>query len=115
MILASHETEITALANQKVLLGQPASPRGEGAHRQPGTTAPEEQQASDRQGEAITSSLAETSGGALGELRTFLASTRWRMLGAAALGTASALFAAALTTLSGWLIVRASEQPESCT
>ncbi|MEX3600344.1 thiol reductant ABC exporter subunit CydD [Kocuria carniphila] len=111
VILASHETEITALADQTVLLGQPASPRGEGAHRRPGTTASEEPPVPDRQGEASNSSLAETSGGALGELGAFIASTRWRVLGAAALGTASALFAAALTTLSGWLIVRASEQP----
>ena len=45
------------------------------------------------------------------ELLSFLRPVRGRMIGAALLGTLAALFAIALTGVSGWLIVRASEHP----
>jgi len=45
------------------------------------------------------------------ELSAFLRPVRARIVGAAALGTLAALFAIALTGVSGWLIVRASEHP----
>ncbi|OMH27832.1 hypothetical protein BKD30_02395 [Tersicoccus phoenicis] len=44
-------------------------------------------------------------------LRLALDPLRPRFLGAVLIGTLSTLFAVALTALSGWLIVRASEQP----
>ncbi|MCA4132728.1 thiol reductant ABC exporter subunit CydD [Arthrobacter sp. M4] len=54
------------------------------------------------------------SGGVPGTLSTLLgllAPLRWRFAGAALLGVLAACFAAALSGLSGWLIIRASEQP----
>ena len=45
------------------------------------------------------------------ELLAFLRPVRGRMIGAALVGTLAALFAIALTGVSGWLIVRASEHP----
>ena len=50
-------------------------------------------------------------GSALRELRAFLRPVAGRIGVSTALGTLSTLFAVALTALSGWLIVRASEQP----
>ena len=40
-----------------------------------------------------------------------LAPVRWQFLAAAAVGTLAVMFAVALSGLSGWLIIRASEQP----
>ncbi|MET0806108.1 MAG: thiol reductant ABC exporter subunit CydC, partial [Lacisediminihabitans sp.] len=45
------------------------------------------------------------------ELLAVLRPVRGRMIGAALVGTLAALFAIALTGVSGWLIVRASEHP----
>lgn len=110
VVLASHETEVTGLADQRVLLGAAASPRAHDSYRgSVGTTPTQDTPA--HPGEEITRSAASARHGALHELGAFLRPARWRMLAAAVLGTAAALFAAALTTLSGWLIVRASEQP----
>lgn len=52
-----------------------------------------------------------SAGSATAALLKLLAPVRWRFAGAAALGILAALFAAALSGLSGWLIIRASEQP----
>jgi ATP-binding cassette subfamily C protein CydCD len=49
--------------------------------------------------------------GAIRELTRFLRPVGWRMLGAALVGVLSSGFAIALTALSGWLIVRASQEP----
>ncbi len=112
VVLASHETEVTALADQQLLLGAAAAPRtegapeassGTGADAPPGDPVPE--------GTAVDPAQPAAARGALRELAAFLAPAPWRTAGAVALGTAAALFAAGLTTLSGWLIVRASEQP----
>jgi ATP-binding cassette subfamily C protein CydCD len=59
----------------------------------------------------VTTGEAGERWGALRELARVLAPARGRMLGAIGLGTLAALFAAALTALSGWLIVRAAEHP----
>jgi len=54
---------------------------------------------------------AESSDGGIAELRRVLAPAAGKMLGAIGLGGIAALFAVALTALSGWLIVRAAEHP----
>lgn len=51
------------------------------------------------------------SGSVPAQLRRLLAPVRGRFAGAGAVGTLAALFAVALAGLSGWLIIRASEQP----
>ncbi|GAB3611429.1 thiol reductant ABC exporter subunit CydD [Humibacter ginsengiterrae] len=51
------------------------------------------------------------SSGAVRELVAFLRPVSWRMLAAILVGVLSSGFAIALTALSGWLIVRASQEP----
>ncbi|MUN63109.1 thiol reductant ABC exporter subunit CydD [Kocuria sediminis] len=115
VVLASHETEVTALADQQLLLGAAAVPRAEGGPDL--SPAPETAVPSGADGALPAPGTAPpvASGDgpyeALRELAAFLAPAPWRTAGAVALGTAAALFAAGLTTLSGWLIVRASQQP----
>ncbi len=50
-------------------------------------------------------------GSAAAQLRRLLAPVAGRFAGAGVVGTLAALFAVALAGLSGWLIIRASEQP----
>ena len=50
-------------------------------------------------------------GGATAQLRRLLAPVAAKFAAAGAVGTLAALFAVALAGLSGWLIIRASEQP----
>jgi ATP-binding cassette subfamily C protein CydCD len=49
--------------------------------------------------------------GALRLMLSILRPARWRFVGAVLLGVLAALFAVSLTATSGWLIVRASQQP----
>ncbi|MEY9776183.1 thiol reductant ABC exporter subunit CydD [Arthrobacter sp. MW3 TE3886] len=67
---------------------------------------------------AAAGSVSSSDAGAVGwsgsvpaQLRRLLAPVRGRFAGAGAVGTLAALFAVALAGLSGWLIIRASEQP----
>ncbi|WP_427008054.1 thiol reductant ABC exporter subunit CydD [Pseudarthrobacter sp. H2] len=53
----------------------------------------------------------ETSGSTTTQLRRLLAPVGAKFAAAGAVGTLAALFAVALAGLSGWLIIRASEQP----
>ncbi|MEX5272082.1 thiol reductant ABC exporter subunit CydD [Kocuria sabuli] len=115
VVVASHETNVTALADRQLLLGASATPRNGGAApARPALAGPGRAGLTATTAEPDAGHLLDCAperGAALRELATLLTLTRRRMLGAAALGTASALFAAALTGLSGWLIVRAAEQP----
>ncbi|WP_285242549.1 thiol reductant ABC exporter subunit CydD [Pseudarthrobacter sp. fls2-241-R2A-127] len=52
-----------------------------------------------------------TASGAAGLLAALLAPVRGKFAAAAVVGTLAAIFAVALSGLSGWLIIRASEQP----
>ncbi|MDQ0801590.1 ATP-binding cassette subfamily C protein CydCD [Arthrobacter sp. SLBN-112] len=52
-----------------------------------------------------------TTSGAAGLLAALLAPVRGKFAAAAVVGTLAAIFAVALSGLSGWLIIRASEQP----
>lgn len=99
IIFASHEEGMGRLADRRVLLGASGGARAaadvDELPASVGLTAVDEYSPS----------------GIVRELAAFLRPTAGRMLAAIALGTAAALFAVALTALSGWLIVRASEQP----
>ncbi|MCI9870656.1 thiol reductant ABC exporter subunit CydD [Arthrobacter humicola] len=57
------------------------------------------------------SGAAGPSGSVPAQLRRLLAPVKGRFAAAGAVGTLAALFAVALAGLSGWLIIRASEQP----
>lgn len=60
---------------------------------------------------SIGSGAAGPSGSVPAQLRRLLAPVKGRFAAAGAVGTLAALFAVALAGLSGWLIIRASEQP----
>ncbi|MCU1411646.1 MAG: cydD [Rhodoglobus sp.] len=99
IVFASHEAGMTRLADRRVLLGV------QGGARSVAEAAPPPSAIQD-------SAPAEALDGRWWpELRQILLSYRWRMLGAVLLGAGATLFAVALTALSGWLVVRASEQP----
>ncbi|MBC7592208.1 MAG: thiol reductant ABC exporter subunit CydC [Salinibacterium sp.] len=99
IVFASHEGGMTRLADRRVLLGTQG-----GARDAVAATALTEPASS-----AIETTYA--SSGIFAELLDFVRPTLGRTLAAIALGTGAAIFAVALTALSGWLIVRASEQP----
>ena len=114
IVFASHEAGMTRLADRRVLLGtqggaravaDPAAlPTAAAAAAAPAPTAPSEMTEVGASGAPLSAQLRE--------LGTFLRHFgRGRMLGAVLLGAAATLFAVALTALSGWLVVRASEQP----
>ncbi|MFI7481908.1 thiol reductant ABC exporter subunit CydC [Kocuria sp. M1R5S2] len=103
VVLASHEAAVAALADRRLLLGAPATRRSADEAPSPEPAPPGGPPAQRDPGGAAAPVLRE--------LAAFLRRHPWRIAGAAALGTAAALFAAALTMLSGWLIVRAAEQP----
>ncbi|MCU1525153.1 MAG: transporter ATP-binding protein [Microbacteriaceae bacterium] len=103
VIVASHDPAVRAIADRRVLLSggvreehaMPAAQPGDshrGTRRSP---------SSDESGPPHS----------LRELGAFLHPVAGRILGAVVLGTLAALFAIALTALSGWLIVQASERP----
>jgi ATP-binding cassette, subfamily C, bacterial CydCD len=98
VIVASHDEAVRERATVVVTLGVPAR----------GTTAlGVEDVAALPFRERATASR----GGAWAELLRILRPVRGRLLGAIVLGALAALFAVALTGLSGWLIVRAAEHP----
>ena len=99
IVFASHESGMTRLADRRVLLGIQGGSRGAASASLPSTVAP-----------SVLPGVHAPSG-ILSELLAFLRPTLGRTVAAIALGTGAAIFAVALTALSGWLIVRASEQP----
>jgi ATP-binding cassette subfamily C protein CydCD len=115
VVVASHDAALRALADERVPVGQPGvsglagEPAGAPAVL---AGAPSGRPGGDR-GEpgGATPGGEAPRPGALRELMRVLAPARGRIVGAIGLGTLAALFAAALTALSGWLIVRAAEHP----
>ena len=99
IVFASHESGMARLADRRVLLGIQGGTRVAASASLPSVVAP-----------SPLPALHATSG-IFPELLAFLRPTLGRTLAAIALGTGAAIFAVALTALSGWLIVRASEQP----
>ncbi len=100
VVIASHEEGATRLADHRIVVGaeggaRAAQPAGDVDERP--SVAP-----------AATSLGANS---AARELIAFLRPTAGRAVAAILLGTAASLFAISLTALSGWLVVRASEQP----
>jgi ATP-binding cassette subfamily C protein CydCD len=102
IVLASHEAGMTRLADHSILIGHQGGARP----------------ASAADADAVPEAVAladipapDTAPSAFAELIAFLRPTGWRTAASILVGTAASLFAVALTTLSGWLIVRASEQP----
>ncbi|WP_307859230.1 thiol reductant ABC exporter subunit CydD [Desertivibrio insolitus] len=104
VLLVSHEPRVRALATSRVLLGAAAPDAAEwGALPEP---APADALPAV---EPVPATDSDQSGLAL--IARFLRPAAWRFVAAALLGSAAATAAAALTAVSGWLIVRASQEP----
>ena len=102
IVFASHEAGMTRLADRRVLLG---------AHGGARAVADSPEAPASREMTEIDP-ISAPSSASLPELSAFLRHFgKRRLVGGVLLGAASTLFAVALTALSGWLIVRASEQP----
>ena len=100
MVIASHEAEIAELADRRVWLGRSLR-RSSVMEALP---AMEPFQISESSAEVSTRSTTAST------LRAVVRTSAWRFVAAGLIGTAAALFAVALTAVSGWLIVRASEE-----
>ena len=100
IVFASHEEGMTRLADRRVLLGGIGGAREVEAALEP---VPSKTQDS--------VSIEALNARPWAEFRPVLLSFGWRLPVGILLGAAATLFAVALTALSGWLIVRASEQP----
>jgi ATP-binding cassette subfamily C protein CydCD len=125
VILASHDEAVRALADHTVELTVNASPReravtaelAESWSSQPlvsddgALTAPADQRTPESHDDHRTGRRENLNRRALRELFVFLRPQRGKFIAAALLGVGASLSAIALTSLSAWLIVRASEQP----
>lgn len=104
VVLATHDPRLRALADDTTVLGAEI----------PAEAAAEVGEAPVPDRPVMAEKFAATPPSRPELLRRWRAITRpesGKMLGAVAFGTAAALSAAALTAVSGWLIVRAAEQP----
>lgn len=101
VIVASHEAGIVRLADQRLQMTATGDGREvEDAAGPQSPTVP-----------GPTPSGGPRAGGSLLALVDFLRGSGWRLAASVLLGVAASGFAVALTAVSGWLIVRASEQP----
>lgn len=107
MVLASHDARVKALADSVVQVGT-------GVYADSTGEAPSDIAANsveDLHDIARPTTAAPERAGSLQQLWALVRPYRWAMLWAALLGSAASLFGVALVSASGWLIVRASEQP----
>ncbi len=118
VVLIAHDRETAQLADHTVDLAPTVASSDRGG--EPGDAPPARRRGTDAVGNATpvdqdADAIVRTGAVAsVSTLRRTLALVRpWspRFLAALAFGTGSSAFAVALTALSGWLIVRASEQP----
>lgn len=107
VILVAHDAATRALADHTVSLGAPGTT---GAHA---PTPAESPAAPSGTAAALPTELTGPSVRTefLRQLGAVLEPVKWKFAAAAAVGVLAALFAVALSGLSGWLIIRASEQP----
>ena len=118
VLLVAHDRQTRELADRLVAVGPhsgtaaaaPASPAaGSTGPSTPTTAAARGAEPSGRVVDPADS--AARAGTAASQLRRLLAPVAGKFAGAGAVGVLAALFAVALAGLSGWLIIRASEQP----
>lgn len=108
VVIASHDAALAALCSTRIQLGMPAGQRergtGPGPSPSPGTAAI-------LAAPAPTNVVGRFSFHPVGDLLGFVRPALGRYLGAIILGTLASAFGIALTAVSAWLIVRASEGP----
>ncbi|WP_460518082.1 ABC transporter ATP-binding protein/permease [Humibacter antri] len=120
VLVASHDPAVRLLADQVVHIGDACSRPAtvEARYTTPGDATaldgevPASEAATGESGAQPTGTRTSSrSRGAVSELCAFLRPVSWRMCCALLVGVLSSCFAIALTALSGWLIVRASQEP----
>jgi ATP-binding cassette subfamily C protein CydCD len=111
VIIASHDAAVRGLATYHVALSAeiPRSANvADDVTAQDASPLPTETLAT---AASFQPQLASETQHPVSELVAFLAPIRWRLVATIILGVLAATFAVALTALSGWLIVRASQHP----
>ena len=121
VVLIAHDDETARLADSTIVLGPPVSPvtpegrptPARNSHRTGGYNPDTQGTPPFPPARPEQPELAANYGPVRTVLRALALVRPWspRFLAALAFGTGSSAFAVALTALSGWLIVRASEQP----
>lgn len=127
VLLVAHDRQTRELADQLVHVGRSSAGheaaadarvadaaeglRGQHIMAPEAAEGPEPTGALNQTGPEISAAGAEKFGTAVGQLRQLLAPVAGKFAAAGAVGILAALFAVALSGLSGWLILRASEQP----
>ncbi|MEO8095577.1 MAG: ATP-binding cassette domain-containing protein, partial [Pseudolysinimonas sp.] len=101
VLVASHEAAVVRLASNEIRVGATTGFR---ESTPADASLPPVERAADTRPAIF--------GSAWRALVEFLRPVRWRYVGAVVLGVLASLFAVALTAVSGWLIVRASQHPE---
>ncbi|WP_158437701.1 thiol reductant ABC exporter subunit CydC [Naasia lichenicola] len=118
IVFCSHDPRVVALADHTVAVGHEQGPGGE--RGLPARFAEDGHPAGISRAEQMPAAAAAASNPpaspvplplVLETLRSILRPVAGPLLGSAILGSFAALFAIALTAVSGWLIVRASEHP----
>ncbi|TIH40636.1 thiol reductant ABC exporter subunit CydC [Subtercola vilae] len=126
IVMASHEAGVARIADTVIHLGSPSGLRdtphsggtdgaGENGHHDSAVSSPGQLALSDQHAVAMQAdqpSRRPLVTATLGELWRFLRPARGHYVASILLGTLSTLFAVSLTAVSGWLIVRASQEPE---
>lgn len=107
VILVAHDAATRALADHTVAVGTPGNSRIRSAATAAIPAVPEVAPA--EPDTAAPGHVLRT--GILHHLAVVLKPVQWKFAAAAAVGVLAALFAVALSGLSGWLIIQASEQP----
>jgi ATP-binding cassette subfamily C protein CydCD len=103
VILASHDTTVRALADHRVVLDAGSAGVAQASH--------DDTEAAHETRTASATAEKETGSRPFRELFRFLRPSAGGLLGAGVVGFLATAFSIALTALSGWLIVRASEHP----
>jgi len=113
IVVASHDPAVHAMADRWVLIGSAGTDMDTAADlSQPSAlAAPASERTSHAATPQQTSQLRYGVRHPVRELAEFLRPVLPRLIGATLVGATAALFAIALTAVSGWLIVRASEHP----
>lgn len=110
VVLASHDPAVRELATHSVLLSATAAVAIPGQDELPDSELPGTWKRAEP-GAPLRDPVALEEQHPFAELCAFLRPVAWRLVAAIVLGVFATIFAVALTALSGWLIVRASQHP----
>ena len=111
-VLVSHEGDTLALADERVAVSADAAAASSAASAPSADRVAETPEAQRRETPARRAARVDAPrASVLRALRTVLAASPWRWVGAAAMAALAIGLGLALTAVSGWLIVRAADMP----